>query len=90
MENDLNNVVQYPIHKAVTALGAGGGAVGVHQMLDRISQFLPHDLAGWMAVLASFLASFYSFCILSEWWWKKFWKPLFKRWRKVRYGPTSF
>lgn len=30
--------------------------------------------------LAAFAALFYTMCLITEWWWKKFWRPLLERW----------
>lgn len=65
--------VQYPMHKAVTALATGGGSVAMSKALD-MSQFIPHTLVDWMAFTASFVAFVYSSCLLGEWVWKKFFR----------------
>lgn len=77
MEKNLD-IVQYPMQKAATAVLASGSSVGVSSF-DWASSFMPHSLSDWMACLASLLAALYSLCVLCEWWWKRFWKPLLKQ-----------
>ncbi len=63
-----------PVTKAATALTAGAGTSAM-SLATKADSFLPTDLAGWIAVLASSLAVIYTFCILVEWWWIRFWRP---------------
>jgi hypothetical protein len=36
------------------------------------------DAASFAAAIASFLAAFYSVLLISEWAWKKIWRPIFE------------
>lgn len=77
--------VQAPLPKAAAALGAGAGASAM-SISQHAQSFLPTDLAGWLAASASAAALAYSLCLLSEWWWKKLWKPFFisRGWLRAR------
>ena len=70
--------IQAPLAKASAALAAGVGA-GAMSVGAQVQAFLPTDLAGWMGLAASAAAFVYSFTLLTEWWWKKVWKPLLRR-----------
>lgn len=37
------------------------------------------DAAAFATIVASFLAGLYSFLLVSEWFWKRLWRPLFIR-----------
>lgn len=66
-----------PVAKAATALTAGA-ATSAASLSNQAAQFLPQDLAGWLAAAASAMALIYSVHLLGEWYWKKVWKPLFR------------
>lgn len=66
-----------PVAKAATALGSGAGASAL-SVVTHSQSFLPTDLAGWMALLASTVALVYTLGLLCEWWWKKLWRPFFR------------
>lgn len=73
-----NSEITAPVAKAATALTAGA-STSVVSMSQAAQSFLPTDLGGWMALTASTLAVLYSIHLLGEWYWKKFWRPLFER-----------
>lgn len=73
----MQTEVQAPVAKSVTALGAGVGSAGYASLNGHLQNFLPVDLIGWVSLAAAFMGLVYTMCILTEWWWKKVWKPLF-------------
>ena len=77
----MNADIQAPVMKSVTALATTGGTAGYATMQGHIQNFLPVDAIGWVTLLGASLGVLYSLCLLTEWWWKKVWKPLL-----VRYG----
>lgn len=82
-----------PVTKAATALTAGVGTSAVSVATANVGNFLPTDLNGWMALIASTVAVLYSLHLLGEWYWKKVWRPYAERkgWLKAKkrgwYGP---
>jgi hypothetical protein len=84
------NQITAPVAKAATAITAGAGTSAI-SIATTSSSFLPTDLAGWIAVLASSLAAIYTICILIEWWWVRFWRPyaVRKGWMPKPHG-TAF
>lgn len=36
------------------------------------------DFSSLMTAIASFVAAVYTICLLTEWWWKRFWRPFFE------------
>lgn len=68
------NEITAPVGKAMTALGAGAGS-SVTAIAANAGSFLPTDLAGWIALLASSAALVYTITISCEWWWKRVWRP---------------
>ncbi len=79
-----------PVAKGASAIGAGvlTSATSIHA---QGASFLPQDLNGWMAFTVSAIGIFYTLCLLTEWWWKRFWRPIFvsRGWLKPAKG-TSF
>lgn len=69
--------IQAPVAKAVAALSAGAGTSAL-SLSQQAQSFLPTDLGGWLACAASGAALIYSLCLLSEWWWKRVWKLVFR------------
>lgn len=80
-----DNQITTPVVKAVTALGAGAGSSVVSQAAEQAGNFLPVDLAGWMALLASSAAVLYTLHLMAEWYWKKVWRDLLQKWGLI--GP---
>lgn len=74
----MSTEINAPVQKAATALGTSAGASVTSGLMHSAHSFLPTDLSGWMAVLASTVACAYTLTLWCEWWWKKFWKPLLK------------
>jgi hypothetical protein len=75
--------IQAPGFKAITSIGAGAGS-SMLAMSQQAASFLPKDLSGWLSVAASTAALAYSLCLLWEWWWKRVWGPMWRRWRGAR------
>lgn len=65
-----------PVVKAATALGAGAGSSAT-AAAAKAADFLPADLAGWMALAASTAAVLYTLHLLAEWYWKKVLRDFF-------------
>lgn len=42
------------------------------------------EVADVASAIAATFAAIYSLCLLTEWWWKKFWRPLFVRFGWVK------
>lgn len=70
--------ISAPVAKAVTALGAGAGSSAAAAGA-KAADFLPADLAGWMALAASTAAVLYTMHLLGEWYWKKVLRDIFVR-----------
>jgi len=68
----MDDNIQFPIAKAASAWAA----VGVTSWAEAASA---------ATVIASALAALYTLLLLSEWFWKRLWKPVF-----VRYGWFGF
>lgn len=84
--NHEPSAIAAPAIKAATSLGAGVGAYG----FERTTKVAEHTfnvlgITSWgeAAAAAAFL---YSAGLILEFWWKKFWRPLFERlgWLKPR------
>jgi hypothetical protein len=45
------------------------------------------DAAAFATMLAGFLAAFYSLLLVSEWFWKKLWRPLFEHFGWIKPAP---
>jgi hypothetical protein len=74
----MQDQIAAPVAKAASAIGAGVGTSAM-SITAGAQNFLPQDLAGWLAAAASGAALIYSLTLLGEWWWKRFWKPLLKK-----------
>lgn len=74
----MQDQIAAPVAKAASAMGAGFGTSAM-SLAAQGAGFLPTDLGGWLACAASAAALIYSLCLLTEWWVKKVWKPLFKK-----------
>lgn len=69
-----NTEITAPVAKAATAMTAGAGTSAL-SVATNAGSFLPTDLNGWMALVASSAAVVYSVHLLGEWYWKKVWRP---------------
>lgn len=70
--------ISMPLAKASAAIASATGA----QALDgaaRTGSFIADLLVPTWPNIASALAALFSLCLLSEWFWKKVWRPLFER-----------
>ena len=76
MSNDSQ--ITAPVAKAAMALGAGAGSSAT-AAAAKAADFLPADLAGWMALAASTAAVLYTMHLLGEWYWKKVLRNFFAR-----------
>lgn len=84
--------ISAPIAKAGSALAAAYGARKVEGHAESVAaSMLPYapeaTVQIWTAVqivpwatVASLLAATYSLVLLSEWFWKRLWRPLLERW----------
>ncbi len=73
--SDERNAINHPLLKAASAwlVAAAAKAAEAAQPLVEIgSQF---GITGW-DTLGIALATFYSFLLISEWFWKRLWRPL--------------
>lgn len=77
-DSQITNQITAPVFKSITALGAGAGS-SIAAIVAKSHTFLPHDAAGWMALIASTVAVGYTLTLWAEWWWKKFWRDFLKR-----------
>jgi hypothetical protein len=77
--------ISNPIAKAVASVGAATGAQVVESVQSATSIFSDLFVLNW-ANIASALAALYVLSQLCEWWWRKFWRPIFERkgWVKPR------
>lgn len=87
MENNIN----LPVAKAVSAITAA--AVAKADVADQVVQAATttSNYETWMAInsipwgtIASIAAVLYSFLLISEWFWKKLWRPCLERWGVVK------
>lgn len=62
--------VAQPAAKLFTAWISAATAIGINTWADA---------ASFATMVASFLAAIYTFCLVSEWFWKKLWRPLLVR-----------
>jgi hypothetical protein len=61
----------FPVLKWLSAIGAAG--------LSRWHDFWAFfGVTSWTEA-AAMSATIYSLILIAEWWWKKFWRPLFER-----------
>ena len=42
------------------------------------------EAASFVGVIAGSLAAFFSLLLITEWWWKKLWRPLFEGWGWIK------
>ena len=63
----LSSQVTAPVAKAVTVLTLG------------VTSWTLQDISYLMSGLAGGAGFFYSLHLLTEWWWKKVWRPLFTK-----------
>lgn len=73
-----HNDINMPAAKAATAIGTAT----ISQVSDTVTTAVgPHialfDLT-WPNI-ASACAALYTFCLITEWFWKKLWRPFFER-----------
>lgn len=68
--------IQSPVLKSGSALGASAAASASAKTMEQVGNFLPNDLAGWLAAGASLLAILYTLTLWGEFWFKKYkaWK----------------
>jgi len=65
------------VAKGAAAVGAATGAQVIEattsagSVLSNFFAFTPANLVSWLAAI-------FVFCQLSEWWWKRMWRPLFE------------
>lgn len=66
----MNQSTEYsfPIMKLVSVWLAWAAALGIRSW---------GDAAQFAGFIASLLAAIYSLCLLSHWWWRHFWRPVF-------------
>jgi len=68
-QNSEHVSVPNPVARATSAGAlAGLGFIGVSSWAD----------------IAAMFAAIYSFLLISEWFWRKFWRPVFERWGWVK------
>jgi hypothetical protein len=83
-----NELVQatFPTAKASAAIGAGAASSALAIANENVRSFLPVDLGGWMALVASTVAVVYTLHLLGAWYWGYFWRPFLERkgWLKPR------
>lgn len=72
--------VQMPIAKAATAIGTAtvAKAEEIKNATDHASMVAELFTLTWSNIAAA-LAAAYTLSMLFEFWWKKFWRPLFER-----------
>ena len=89
----MSTEINMPVAKAASSLGVAAAA-----QADVATQLANHIAVGmsspfWIVVMmipwgliASVIATTYTFLLLTEWWWKRLWRPLFERrgWIKPR------
>ena len=88
--------ISMPITKAASAITVAAAAQA--DVADKAAQELTKNATfeTWMAVnsipwgaIASIVAVIYTSLLITEWFWKKLWRPAFERcgWIKPRFGP---
>lgn len=85
----MSDPVTTPAAKAASAIGAGVGSSAL-SMATASGSFLPTDLAGWMALLASFAALVYTVHLLLAFWWRTFWRDFAVNRGWVKKHKTAF
>ena len=89
MSTDIN----MPILKAGSAITAA--VVAKADVADQVAQAATatSNYETWIAInsipwgtIAAIAAGFYSFLLITEWWWKKLWRPFFesRKWIKPK------
>lgn len=81
----MNNEINLPVVKAASAITAA--AVAKADVADQVAQAATatSNYETWIAInsipwgtIASIAAVLYSFLLISEWFWKKLWRPFFE------------
>lgn len=87
----MNNEINLPVTKAVTAITAT--ALAKADVADQVARAVTttSDYETWVFInsipwgtISLILASTYTGLLLSEWWWKKLWRPVFEYWGLVK------
>lgn len=95
----MNNDVSIPVTKAVTAIGAA--VIAKADVADQAARELTRGATyeTWLFInsipwgtVSAIAAAFYTSLLIVEWFWKKFWRPLFERrgWLKPKPRVTLF
>ena len=95
----MNNEISMPVTKAVTAIGAA--VVAKADVADKAARELTRGATyeTWIFInsipwgtIASIVAVIYTCLLITEWFWKKLWRPIFERkgWIKPRPRVTLF
>ena len=76
----MSDHIALPGLKALSAIGAAGMSQGSDTTIraTTLIYYTPLFDLTWPNI-ASFAAAAYSLCLVFEWFWKKFWRPLFLR-----------
>ncbi len=82
--NDSTSVTA-PWFKFATAWGAATGAKLAESNFYSYDWWLAHA-----AQISALLAAAYTFLLITDWWWKRWWKPLFLRLGWIKGKPRSF
>lgn len=79
--------VTAPVQKAVTGIAAAAGS-GLAAVATAAESFWPTTAVGWLALCSAAVATGYTVTLWAEWWWKKVWRPLIRRYKQKDGGPV--
>lgn len=82
----MNNEISMPVAKATSAIAAVAAAnADVAERVVKVA-VATSDYETWIffqsipwGPISFFLAALYSLLLMSEWWWKKLWRPMLER-----------
>ena len=90
----MSSDISMPVTKAASAITAAAAAKA--DVVEEIARAAVHNStdATWYAVMsipwgtiASFVAALYTLLLISEWFWKKLWRPIFESRGWIKHRP---